>query len=237
MSFPNVLTHDPIEQIADDVFMVSGSVKLNALLQFSRNMVIVRSNNELTLINPVRLKDSELRKLDELGEVKHLLRLGAFHGMDDPFYMDRYDAAFWCQPGGTTYTQPPIDHELSEGGPLPFNDATLFCFKGTLEPECALLLPQAGNLLLTCDAIQNYGDYRNFNFLAKIISPLVGFPKKTIIGPFWVKLMTPDGQSLKDEFARLLSHPFDRLLAAHGTLLDQGAHQAVEDAFAKMYPN
>jgi len=171
-----------------------------------------------------------------LGDVKHIIRLGAFHGMDDPFYMARYKPEFWCQEGGTTYTEPPIDHVISEGGDLPFAGGEVFCFKGTLHPECALLLPEAENLLLTCDAIQHYSDYSNSNLPARIMSPFIGFPKTTIIGPFWIKLMTPEGGTLKEEFTRLLEMKFDRLLSAHGTLLESGAHEAVTKAYEKTYP-
>lgn len=55
----------------------------------NRNMVIVKSGDELALINPVRLSDAALSQLDALGNVRHVLRLGDFHGLDDRFYVDR----------------------------------------------------------------------------------------------------------------------------------------------------
>ncbi len=237
MTFPAVLPHDPIEKIGDDVFMASGSVNINRIIRFSRNMAIVRRDQNLTLINPIRLSYSELARLDDLGHVKHIIRLGAFHGMDDPFYMDRYKPKFWCQEGGTTYTQPAIDQVLTETSDLPFDNAKLFCFKETLQPECMLLLPSEQNLLLTCDAIQHYADYSNSNLPARIMSPFIGFPKTTLIGPFWIKLMTPEGASLRGEFERLLELKFDRLLSAHGTLLEADAHSAVANALKKAYPS
>ena len=38
------------------------------------------------------------------------------------------------------YREPPIDHVLTEEGPLPFAGARLICFKSASFPECALLL-------------------------------------------------------------------------------------------------
>ena len=96
MDFAPVYPHDPIEQIADDVFMARGSIKLNSIIRISRNMAIVRQGNELTLVNPIRLNEAELGRLEALGTVKHVMRLGAFHGCDGPFYMARYSRAFWC---------------------------------------------------------------------------------------------------------------------------------------------
>jgi hypothetical protein len=107
MAYPAVCPHDPIEQIGEDVFMVRGSVKLNPVLRITRNMAIVRHGGELTLINPLRLSETELARLDAMGEVKHVVRMGAFHGMDDPFYVDRYRPRFWSQSGGCSASAEP----------------------------------------------------------------------------------------------------------------------------------
>jgi len=67
--------------------------------------------------------------------------------------------------------------------------------------------------------------------------PLMGFPRTTIIGPLWLKELTPEGESLQNEFDRLLNLRFDKLLAAHGSLLESRAHAAVTKAVAKAFPN
>jgi len=213
-----------------DIFAVRGSIKLNPFMRISRNMGIVREGSELTLVNPIRLNSEIERKLTQLGEVKNIVRLGAFHGIDDPYYVEKFAAQFWSQPNGKTYTEPLIDIEIGIGGLTPTSDSEFFEFRGTKEPECALLLKRGTGVLLTCDAIQNYGDYSFNNWLAKLVMPRMGFVKTTIIGPIWLKLMTPENESLKSEFLRLLELKFDKLLSAHGTILEQGAHEAVEVA-------
>ena len=236
MAYPAVCPHDPIEQIADDIFMARGSVKLNPVLRISRNMAIVRHDGELTLINPLRMNDAELSRLDALGTVKHVVRMGAFHGQDDPFYMDRYQPRFWSQAGGTTHTEPAIDEEIDDRTTLPFPDGKVRCFRGTKQPEAVILIARGKGLLLTTDGIQHYGDYTNNNLPARLMMPYIGFPRTTIIGPFWMKLMTPDGGSLKAEFDEILELDFDSLLSAHGTFLATGAHDGVRKAVASAYP-
>lgn len=236
MSFPPVFPHDPIAAIADNVWVARGSVKMNPLVRITRNMAIVRDGDVLTLVNPIRLRDDELKKLDALGTVKNIMRIGCFHGMDDPFYMDRYDATFWCQEGKGTYSEPPIDHALTADGPLPMSSAQLFCFEGVNQPEGALLIKTGKGLLLTSDSIQHYGDYSNCNLMARIMMPRIGFPKTTLVGPIWLKVQTPEGGNLKAEFERLLELEFDALFSSHGTLLDTGAHAAVRRAVDKAFP-
>ena len=107
--------------------------------------------------------------------------------------------------------------------------------KGPAEADGALLLRRGAGLLLTCDAIQNYGDYSHNNLLARLMMPLIGFRKTTVVGPMWVKMMTPEGGSLESEFRRLLTLEFDQLLSAHGTFLESGARAACERAVEYVY--
>ena len=47
MSFPPAQPHDPIEEVAPDLFMVRGCIPLNPLMKISRNMAIVREDRSL----------------------------------------------------------------------------------------------------------------------------------------------------------------------------------------------
>ncbi len=230
-----IYPHGNVEEIATDVFMLRGSIRMNPLIRITRNMAIVRDRGGLSLINPVRVSDKVEAQLTALGDIRNVIRLGCFHGIDDPYYVEKFGARMWAQPGGTTYTTPVIDEELSSAARLPFDDGEIFEFAGTAHPECTLLLNREEGILLSCDAIQNYGDYSYNNIPAKILMPFIGFPKTTIVGPMWLKAMTKEGGSLESEFRRLLLLKFDRLLAGHGTLLKTGAHAAVERAVNKAF--
>jgi hypothetical protein len=230
-----VYEHDAIEEVQTDVFMVRGCIKMNALMTITRNMAIVRHAGELTLVDPIRLSASEEKRLEALGTVKRILRLGPMHGVDDPYYVDRYAAELWAPGSSEAHPEPKPTLTFDPTTALPFPDAELFCFEGLKQPEAALLLRRGPGLLITCDAIQNYGDYRHNNLFARLLMPFIGFPKTTIVGPIWVKMMTPEGGSLESEFRRLLELEFDQLLSAHGSLLETGAHEACERAVDKMF--
>ena len=235
MSNSPVYDHDPIEEIQTDVFMVRGCIKMNALMTITRNMAIVRHAGELTLVDPIRLSPPEEKRLDALGTVKRVLRLGPMHGVDDPYYIERYGAELWAPGPSEAHPEPKPTRVVDASTELPFPDAELFCIEGLRQPEAMLLLRRGKGLLVTCDAIQNYGDYRYNNLPARLLMPFIGFPKTTIVGPMWVKMMTPEGGSLESEFRRLLELEFDQLLSAHGSLLETGAHEACERAVDKMF--
>jgi len=234
-SYPPAYPHGDIEEIGSDIFMLRGSIKMNPAVRITRNMAVLRRGTELTLVNPLRLNERGERQLAALGKVTNLLRLGAMHGVDDPYYVDKFSARMWSQAGGSTYTSPAIDVELTASTELPFDGGSLFFYQGTTQPECALLMADGDGILLSCDAVQHYGDYSYCNLPAKLMMPLLGFARTTIVGPIWLKLMTPAGGSLKEQFERLLELRFERLLAAHGTLLSSGAHASVERAVGRAF--
>jgi hypothetical protein len=232
-----IYPHGKVEKISEDIFMVRGSINMNPVVRITRNMAIIREGAELTLVNPLRVSEEVENEILNLGNIAHVMRLGAFHGVDDDYYVDKFAAKMWAQIGGTTYPTPEITDALSAACKLPFENGQVVEFNGSIQPECVLLMAVGNGLLLSCDAIQNYGDYSYNNFLAKLMMPFIGFPKKTIVGPIWLKYMTPEGKSLENQFRNLLDLPFDSLLAAHGTLMTSGAHQAVRDAIDTVYTN
>ena len=234
MSDSTVTAYSPPQQLTANLFVVYGSIKLNPLVQITRNMAIVRHGDELTLINPVRMREEGLAQLEALGKVAHVLRLGPLHGLDDEFYVSLYGARFWALPGGTTYTTPAIDHALAESAPLPFPDARLFVFDHMTEAEGAILLEGSPGVLLTTDAVQSYSTAPHkphTNLLARLMLPLMGFPNRTILGPIWMKIMVTDRDGMRREFERLLELDFDQLLSAHGVFLAQNAKAEVRAAY------
>ncbi|MBL4821221.1 MAG: hypothetical protein JKY98_09585, partial [Gammaproteobacteria bacterium] len=122
-------------------------------IEMNRNMVILQSGSDLTLINPVQMTEEGLASLDALGEVKNVLRLGDFHGLDDTFYLDRYKCTFWAQSGQETYKEPRPTTEINSDTVSPFPNSEFFIFETARKPEAALLLTDH-KLLITTDSIQ-----------------------------------------------------------------------------------
>ncbi|MCG9691791.1 hypothetical protein L1D55_08510 [Vibrio sp. Isolate22] len=226
--YPSVTAHDDICQVYPDVFLLRGSIKLGPAARINRNMVIIRESNELTLINPVRMDDARLSQLDDLGCVKHIVRLGDFHGLDDRFYLNRYQCEFWAQANQKTYTLPIPTKLLAQDSELPFSGAELFEFKLTTHSEAAIIIKKH-KLLITTDSIQYHDDWHYFSLPAKLVFRLLGFKKGVNIGPPWLKQVTPKGGSIKEDFDRLLQLDFDALISAHGVWLRAGAKRLLRD--------
>ena len=213
--------HGKIERAFADVFHVLGTNKTHHAgvdLQTSRTMTIVRQGNELTLINSVRLDEDGLGKLDALGGVRNIVRLGAFHGRDDAFYRDRYRATLWALPNAEATGGVPADRELAPGAFSPLPDAQIYVFTSARFPEAALLLERDGGILLTCDAVQNWTHVDQF-FSAETGAM---FAAQGLIGEANLPATWREACALgESDFRRLGALPFKHLVTAHGApLLD-----------------
>lgn len=232
--YPAAFPHDPIVQLYPGVFLLHGSIRMGPGMRLNRNMLILQEGEALTLINPVRMNEEGLAQLDSMGKVQNIIRLGDFHGLDDPFYLDRYSCRFWCQEGQGSYSEPQADIVIDNTTAGPVADSEFFLFSAACYPEAALLLKQH-KLLITTDAVQYHSGWSYTSAFTKFAFKLLGFRPGINIGPPWLKRVTPKGGSLKGDFETLLQLDFDALIAAHGILLKKGAKTALAERVKSVF--
>ncbi len=230
-AFAPALSHSDLDEVFPNLFFVTGTMKANFTgtdFQFSRNMVVVREGTTLTIINAVRLSDAGLESLDALGTVKNVVKLGAFHGIDDAFYVDRYQATLWALDGMTHDSGLETKQTLSAEN-LPFSGASLFVFESSKQPEGLLLVERDGGVLIACDSLQNwveadpYFDAASAETMAKI-----GFLKPANIGPGWLHACAPKVA----DFDAVGALDFKHLLPAHGRPIKETARAQFMETFA-----
>ena len=229
------MPHGDLQEVFTDVFFVTGTSRptfMGASWQYSRNMTVVRAGSELTLINSVRLDAPGLAQLDALGEVKHVVRLGSFHGMDDAFYRARYGARQWALPGMDRESGCAPAAELVPGGETPVPGCDVFVFETSIRPEGILHLDREGGVLISCDSLQNWrapDTYFSSESAARMTE--MGFIQAANIGPGWRLACQPAAR----DFVRLEALRFRHLLPAHGTPLLGDAHEQLAARFEKEF--
>jgi len=225
-NFPERLPHGEFDEILPDVFFLKGQIRIEAdeVHEFSRNMIVIRDNDTLTLVNTIRLDDAGLAHLDALGTVRHIVKLGSFHGRDDAFYLHRYGAQLWA-PAGMKYDRgETTDKTLASDQPGPCAGSTALVFDTPKLPEAVLHIERHGGILITCDSLQNMaGPDEYFNDVAAEAKERLGFFHKAAIGPGWRKFAEPKASDL----SLLKDLGFRHLFSAHGDPLLDKAHQAV----------
>lgn len=228
--YPAADPHLPLRELFPGVWLAASQitmpVPLGMKIKFSRNMVGLLQSDGWVLVNPVRLSEAGETELLAKGPIRHAIRLGTFHGRDDAYYVERFGATFWAAHGKQDYDHPPIARNITDGGELPIPSARAIVFKGGLQAESAILLPQH-KLLITCDSVQHYEKDPLVSPLGKVLMRMIGFFTPCVIGPFWLKAVTPPGGSMRPDFERILALDWDNLIAGHGTLKHGGARQAL----------
>jgi hypothetical protein len=199
---------------------------------FSRNMTVIRDGDALTVVNSMRLDKAGLARLDALGQVKHVVCIGALHGRDDAFYLDRYGAAYWTPPGMAKKNG--IEHSitLTPDGDMPFVGCGVFIFEHTRLPEAILRIDRQGGILVAADALQNWiGPDAFFSDDSRKTMTEMGFFQPANLGPVWVQINDPKAE----DFARLAEWPFRHTLCGHGSPLRNVAHEAYRARFASVF--
>jgi hypothetical protein len=230
------MPHGELRELFKDVYFVTGSLRMPGPLPvtFSRNMTVLVQDGALTLVNSVRLNEAGLNALDKLGKVEHVIRLAGFHGMDDPFYKDRYGAKVWAVKGqvyatgfraGATqedcYFRP--DVEFDDQTELPVRGARLYQFKTVKPGEGLLVLDRDGGIVIAGDCLQNWQTTdRYFSLVARPMMRLMGFIKPYNLGPGWLKATKPQPR----EIHGILELPFQHVLPAHGSAMLGGAKES-----------
>lgn len=221
--------HGELREVLPNVFYVNGSTKMGPL-RLGRAMVVVKEGERLVVINSLRMNEDGLAALDRIGKVTDVIRLGGFHGSDDPFYKDRYGATSWAIEGqvyfkgikpdkGEVYFH--ADEYLRAGSALPIEGASLYVFS-TSVPEAIVRLPVGGGTLVAADAMHNWHSDEYLNLPATLVMKLAGMLKPHRLGGGWLKDLKPD----RAEVAGILDLEFDNVLPGHGHPVIGGAKDA-----------
>lgn len=240
---PPALPHGELQEVLPGIFFVTGTVSLGGPLpiRFSRNMTVIREGERLVLVNSVRLNDQGLARLEALGKVTDVIRLASMHGMDDPFYAERYGAKVWAVQGQrytdgfnanapTAYFEP--HREIGPNTRLPLERASIHIIHSS-PAEGLLGLERHGGVLISGDCLQNWATTDvYFNGIGRLMMKLGGFIKPHNIGPGWLKQRNPPREDLR----AILGLKFSNVLPSHGTPVLGEASTRFRPAIEKVAP-
>ncbi len=181
--------------------------------------------------------------------MKHVVRLGSFHGVDDAFYLQHYDAKYWVVEGMVNAPGLTVEPEVLSNSNLPIPGSELFSFEELPHPEAIIILPattQRAAVAITTDSIQNHRSIFDLDNspLVSLAIWRIGLVGMARLGPIWLREQTPANTGLaplttqekkrnmaeffRPQYERLLSeHEFDMLMPGHGWPIYQGAKEAI----------
>lgn len=228
-AFAPALPHGPLTQVGKDLYLVRGTFRMGPLMTISRTMTVVKTPDGLVVLNAVRLSEAGHAELERLGPVKHLVKLSESHGIDEPFYAERYRPAVWAAPG--TRFGPHVRGTDELGARTPIADAVVVAFPGIKGwREVALWLPHGGGTLVTCDALQNHVDTEHCSPVGHFMTSLLGFKGGVIVAPMWRRIQKVKGEALRQAFSEVERLAFENLVTGHGPAVVGAAQTHVREA-------
>ncbi len=229
-AFPDPLPHGPLTCVADGVYCVAGSFRMGPGAIIARTMTVLTGDEGLVVLNAVRLSDERQSELDDLGRVRHLIKLSDSHAIDEPFYADRYKPTVWSLPGANMGG---LSGDRSLGPDGPVSGGVVVDYGDTAGwREAAYWVPAAGGTLVTCDAIQNCVDL-GVSFLGRVMTSLMGFKGGVVVPPMWRRFQKLKGTALRDTLSGLAGLSFANLVTGHGPPVAGGADTLVRAAIER----
>lgn len=235
---PPAMRHGELWKVMQGVYYVTGT-SVMGWVTFNRGMIVLVENGELSLINAIRLNAEGEAALLKLGKIAHVINLGC-HDMDLVYYVRRFGASVYSipekrLPEGITAL------DIREG--LPFGRATFINFD-RMPPKhkegVIVLHREGGDVLVTCDVVQNWEDnWGNsyINWIGQIVVKYFGFQGKCIIDTYLIDLIKKKIPlaDIKKDYSKLLDLDFRYLLSGHGYCLDEGAKEAMQKSFKEIF--
>ncbi|MEO8605008.1 MAG: DUF4336 domain-containing protein [bacterium] len=220
-----------LRALAENLWVTERPLRFGGVELGTRMTVIRLRDGGLFLHSPVHLDDALRAALPPLGTPRCAVAPNRFHHL----FAGEYPAAF---PGLRLFAAPglaqkrrdlAIDAELSDTPPAEWaGEIDQECFKGfPLMGEVAFC-HRASRTLLLSDLAFNVGPEASRG--ARIGFRLIGAYDR--FGPTLVeKLLIRDRAAARRSLERILAWDFDRVVVAHGRVLETGGRQALRDGY------
>ena len=215
---------------ADGLWTADAPLRLFGLLEIGTRMTVVRlSSGDLWVHSPIA--PSTVRgELDALGPVRHVVAPNLFHHLYAGPFRDAYrQARLWSAPGLARKRRDlRFDEELGASPPAAWAaDLDQQPIEGSRLGE-VVFLHRRSRTLISSDLVAHIGDDANLS--ARIYGRLFGFRRGPVV-PRTLRLGYRDRAAARSSLDAVLAWDFDRVVLAHGRVIESGGKDVVRRAF------
>jgi hypothetical protein len=217
-----VQPHGALEQVADGIWTVEGSIRM-PLGRFPRRMTVVSlAGGGLAVWSAIPLDDAQMAKLDALGPVEFLIVPNAGHRLDVRPWKARY-------PKARVLTTPGAREAMTEAVPVDGTDnrlgdpsVALTIVPGMKAEEFAMTVSRAdGTTLVLNDVLASVSHPKGIG--ANIMARLFGFGvKRPRVSRLVRKSYVSDPKAIAQQFRDWAQIPnLKRVIVSHVDVLDR----------------
>ncbi len=221
-----------LKQIDCDLWVVERPFKFFGLEVGTRMTIVRLKTGDLITISPIKIDRETVEQIDNLGKVKYIIAPNLYHHLFIQDFRSIYpDAQLWAT-SSLTEKRPDlaIDIPITDKQNNLFDEIDYLLFDGfqTLLPNGYTPLNEyvfchrASRTLILTDTAFHFDE--SFVPLTQLVAKLTGGYKILRPSPL-EKIATQDKQSVKNAVDRVLLWDFDRVIVAHGSILETGGKQ------------
>jgi hypothetical protein len=221
-----------LRQLGENIWVADRPQRFYGLEVGTRMTVIRLTDGSLLLHSPVALDAKLRRELDAIGRVKFVVAPNRVHHLYAGKVADVYsESRLWIGPG-LERKRPDLNFVavLGDEAPAEWRDQVDQAhFRGRPYENEIVFFHRASRTLILCDLAFNFGPSAAAatRLLMKLIRSYGRFgPSK--LDPLLIRDRSAARQSLE----HILSWDFDRVVVAHGDVLESGGHEALRQGYA-----
>jgi hypothetical protein len=207
-------------------------------LSVGTRMTVVRlASDELIAISPIRVDDTTISQLNAIGRVGYIVAPNSYHYLFASSFKKIYPHAKFLAAPGLPSKKPdlPIDEVISESKNNFGDEFEYFLFDGlkTLDVDGALneivFFHRDSHTLILTDTVFHFDE--SFPFVTQLAARVLGNYQK--LSPSLLeKLATKDTEKVRRSVHKVLAWDFQRVIVAHGSIVETNAKQRFQDGYA-----
>jgi len=223
---------DPLKPLAPDIWVADRPQAFYGLEVGTRMTVIRLSGNRLLLHSPVALNPGLRAELDAIGRVSLVVAPNRVHHLYAGEVAKVYpEARLWVGPGlERKRADLAFVAVLGDEPPEEWRDeVSQVFFRGRPYENEVVFFHRASRTLILCDLAFNFGPgaAAPTRLLMKLLRSYGRFgPSK--LDPFLIR----DRDAARQSLESILAWDFDRVVVAHGDILETGGHDALREGYS-----
>jgi len=226
------MTSPPLRRLSADLWVADRPQTFYGLPVGTRMTVLRLSGGRLLLHSPVRLDAALQRELDALGRVSFVVAPNRLHHLYAGEVAASYpDARLWVAPG-LERKRPDLRIEGVLGDEAPDawrGEVDQAFFRGRPYENEVAFHHRASRTLLLCDLAFHFGPSAALptRLLMRLLRSYGRFGP-TALDPWLIR----DRGAARESLERILAWDFDRVIVAHGDVLETGGREALRTGYA-----
>ena len=222
----------PLRPLAQNIWIAERRQRFYGLEVGTRMTVIRLADGSLLLHSPVALTPELRRELDAIGRVSFAVAPNRVHHLHAGEVAEAYPGAqLWVAPG-LERKRPDLVFVavLGDEAPAPWKgEVDQVFFRGRPYENEVVFFHRASRTLILCDLAFNFGPRAAAptRLLMKLLRSYGHFgPSK--LDPLLIR----DRRAARQSLERILAWDFDRVVVAHGDVLESGGRDALREGYA-----